>query len=60
MPARIIALAAILDEPTTKYTTRPENVMKYATFMHEIGSLKNQPVSIKDLFFDAAEVSEGN
>jgi len=53
-------LAAMLDEPTTKYTTRPENVMKYATFMHEIGSLKNQPASIKDLFFDAAEVSEGN
>jgi NitT/TauT family transport system substrate-binding protein len=53
-------LAAMLDEPTTKYTTQPENVMKYATFMHEIGSLKNQPGSIKDLFFSAAEVSAGN
>jgi NitT/TauT family transport system substrate-binding protein len=50
----------MLDEPTTKYTTQPENVMKYATFMHEIGSLKNQPASIKDLFFSAAEVSAGN
>ena len=53
-------LAAMLDEPTTKYTTQPENVMKYATFMHEIGSLKNQPASIKDLFFSAAEISAGN
>lgn len=53
-------LAAMLDEPSTKYTTKPENVMTYATFMNEIGSLKNKPASIKDLFFSAAEVSEGN
>ena len=53
-------LVAMLDEPTTKYTTQPENVMKYAIFMHEIGSLKNQPASIKDLFFTGAEVSAGN
>ncbi len=53
-------LAEMLKDPNTKYTTRPENVMKYATFMHEIGSLKNQPASIKDLFFADAEVSAGN
>ena len=52
-------LAAMLDEPTTKYTTKPENVMKYGTFMHEIGSLKNQPVSIKDLFFSDADLGGG-
>ena len=53
-------LAAMLDEPTTKYTTTPENVMKYGTFMHEIGSLKNQPASIKDLFFADTDLGGGN
>src|SRR5690606_25449212 len=40
-------MVAILDDPATKYTTSPEHVMKYATFMHEIGSLKNRPQSIR-------------
>jgi NitT/TauT family transport system substrate-binding protein len=53
-------LAAMLSEPSTKYTTKPENVMKYATFMHEIGSLKNQPASIKDLFFSEADTGGGD
>lgn len=53
-------LAAMLNEPSTKYTTRPENVMTYATFMHEIGSLKNRPASIKDLFFSEADIGGGN
>ena len=53
-------LAAMLDEPSTKYATRPENVMKYATFMHEIGSLKNEPSSLKELFFADADLAGGN
>ena len=53
-------MLAILNDPTTKYTTQPENVMKYALFMHEIGSLKNRPAAIGDLFFSGAEVAQGN
>ena len=53
-------LVAILNEPSTKYTTRPENVLAYANFMHEIGSLKNKPAGLADLFFDAPEVAGGN
>jgi NitT/TauT family transport system substrate-binding protein len=53
-------LVEILNDPKIYYTTKPENVMKYATFMHEIGSLKNEPASIKDLFFGDADVSGGN
>jgi NitT/TauT family transport system substrate-binding protein len=53
-------LVEILNDPKIYYTTKPENVMKYATFMHEIGSLKNAPASIKDLFFGNADVSGGN
>jgi NitT/TauT family transport system substrate-binding protein len=53
-------LVEILNDPGTKYTTKPENVLKYATFMNQIGSLKNRPTSISDLFFDTPEVADGN
>jgi NitT/TauT family transport system substrate-binding protein len=41
----------VLNDPHVKFTTTPENVMKYAEFMHDAGSLKNRPASWKDLFF---------
>jgi NitT/TauT family transport system substrate-binding protein len=51
---------AILNEPDTKYTTKPENVLTYANFMHEIGSLKNKPAGLKDLFFDNPDLAGGH
>jgi NitT/TauT family transport system substrate-binding protein len=53
-------LVAIVDDPSTKYTLKPENVLKYGIFMNEIGSLKNKPASISDLFFDTPEVAGGH
>jgi NitT/TauT family transport system substrate-binding protein len=53
-------MVAILDDPATKYTTSPENVMKYAHFMHDIASLKNRPKAIDELFFDAAAIGSGD
>ncbi len=53
-------MVKILDDPSTKYTTKPENVMKYALFMNDIGSLKNRPASIDELFFKGSDVSSGN
>jgi sulfonate transport system substrate-binding protein len=47
----VAELVGMLEEPDTRYTTEPENVMTYAGFMHAIGSLKNRPASIDDLFF---------
>jgi NitT/TauT family transport system substrate-binding protein len=44
-------IVEVLNDPHVKFTTAPENVMKYATFMHDIGSIKNRPASWKDLFF---------
>jgi NitT/TauT family transport system substrate-binding protein len=41
----------MLDDPQVKYTTTPENVMKYADFMQKIGSIKAKPASWKDMFF---------
>jgi NitT/TauT family transport system substrate-binding protein len=53
-------LAEMLNDPKIYYTTKPENVMKYATFMHEIGSLKQEPNSLKELFFGDADLGGGN
>jgi NitT/TauT family transport system substrate-binding protein len=50
----------LLNDPSIKYTTKPENVMKYATFMNQIGSLKNNPKSIDELFFAGSDVAGGN
>jgi NitT/TauT family transport system substrate-binding protein len=41
----------VLNDPHTKFTTTPENVMKYADFMHSIKTIKTRPASWKDLFF---------
>lgn len=53
-------MMAILNDPTTKYTIKSENVMKYATFMNSIGSLKNKPATIDELFFKGTDIAGGN
>lgn len=53
-------MMVILNDSATKYTITPENVMKYARFMNEIGSLKNKPASLDELFFKGTDVSGGN
>jgi NitT/TauT family transport system substrate-binding protein len=50
----------VLNDPHTKFTTTPENVMKYAEFMHSIGSIKNRPASWKDLFFPEIHAAPGS
>jgi NitT/TauT family transport system substrate-binding protein len=41
----------ILKDPENVFTTTPQNVMKYAEFMQKVGSIKETPVSWKDMFF---------
>ena len=53
-------MLAILNDPSTKYTIHSENVMKYANFMNSIGSLKNKPASIDELFFKGTDTAGGN
>src|SRR3984885_2351572 len=53
-------IVEVLNDPHVKFTTTPENVMKYATFMHDVGSLKNQPASWKDLFFPEIHAAPGS
>jgi len=44
-------LADVLTDPDVTFTTTPQNVMKYATFMHDIGSIQHRPDSWQNLFF---------
>jgi NitT/TauT family transport system substrate-binding protein len=50
----------IPDEPGTKYTMKSENVLTYAHFMHDIGSLNNKPTGLSELFFENPEIAGGN
>jgi NitT/TauT family transport system substrate-binding protein len=44
-------LQEVVEDPAVKFTTTPENVMKYAAFMHSIGTLEHLPASWHELFF---------
>jgi NitT/TauT family transport system substrate-binding protein len=50
----------VLNDPHVKFTTTPENVTKYANFMHDVGSIKNRPSSWKDLFFPEIHGAPGS
>lgn len=38
-------------DPENVFTTVPQNVMKYAEFMHKVGSIREKPASWQDMFF---------
>ena len=51
---------AMLTDPAVKFTTTPENVGKYADFMHQIGSVTQRPGSWKDVFFPEIHSAPGS
>ena len=50
----------VLSDPHIRFTTTPENIMKYADFMHGIGSIKNRPPSWKVMFFPEIHGAPGS
>jgi len=44
-------MASILADPDIEYTLTPMNVLKYAAFMHEVGSIKANPSAWTQMFF---------
>jgi NitT/TauT family transport system substrate-binding protein len=50
----------VLADPEVKYTTTPENVLKYAEFMNAIGSIKAKPKTLADVFLPEALAKGGN
>ncbi|MDQ6640800.1 MAG: ABC transporter substrate-binding protein [Pseudomonadota bacterium] len=50
----------ILNDPEVVFTTTPQNIIKYVSFMNKIGSIKATPASWKDLFFPEAHGLSGS
>jgi NitT/TauT family transport system substrate-binding protein len=53
-------LVDVLRDPAIEFTTTPANVMKYARFMREIGSIEHAPDSWRDLFFPEIHDAAGS
>ena len=50
----------IVTGPQVRWTMTPENTMKYADFMAEVGTLKAKPESWKDYFFPEIHDQKGS
>jgi NitT/TauT family transport system substrate-binding protein len=53
-------LTALLADPDIRFTTTPENMMRYAAFMHEIGSIRHRPSEWTELFFPEIHAVPGS
>lgn len=45
-------LLDILKDPDISFDSTPRNTYEFASFLHEIGAIKNKPASWRDFFFD--------
>jgi NitT/TauT family transport system substrate-binding protein len=50
----------MIRDPENVFTTVPRNVMKYAEFMHKVGSIDTMPKSWDELFFPEIRAKEGS
>lgn len=57
---KIEDLMEILNDPDIRFTTSPENVMKYANFMADVGSIKTRPQNWQEMFFPDIHGIPGN
>jgi len=48
-------LLEVLNDPDIRFEMTPENIMKYATFMHDVGSLKTRMTKWSDMFAPEAQ-----
>ena len=50
----------VLNDADVRFTTSPENVMTYANFMADVGSIKNRPARWQEMFFPEIHGVPGN
>jgi NitT/TauT family transport system substrate-binding protein len=50
----------MINDPDTHYGIAPEGAMKYAEFMHRIGTMKAKPTSWKEFFFSGLHDRPGS
>jgi NitT/TauT family transport system substrate-binding protein len=53
-------LMEVLNDPDIRFTTSPENLMTYANFMADVGSIKNRPKAWQEMFFPDIHDVPGN
>ena len=53
-------LVEVLRDPAIEFTTTPSNVLRYATFMHDIGTLGKAPERWQELFFPEVHALPGS
>jgi len=53
-------VTAVISGPQVHWTMAPLNTMKFATFMHSVGSIKEAPKSWKDMFFPEVHELSGS
>lgn len=53
-------IVKMLNDPQIKFTTTPQNVLKYVDFMNRTGAIKVKPASWKDLFFPNVHALPGS
>jgi NitT/TauT family transport system substrate-binding protein len=58
--ATVDQMAGWVADPDVVYTTVPMKVMDFAAFMHQVGRLKRQPDSWKDMFFEESQDVAGS
>lgn len=57
---QVSELVEVLDDPDIKFDVTPQNVMRYATFMADVGSLKNCLAKWTDFFAPEAQGLPGS
>ncbi len=50
----------MLQDPDIKFDLAPHGVMKFATFLHQIGTIKQAPTSWKDIYFPEVHDLDGD
>lgn len=53
-------LLEVVSDPAVKFTTTPENIMKYADFMHLRKTIKKKPANWQELFFPEIHEAPGS
>jgi NitT/TauT family transport system substrate-binding protein len=53
-------IVKMIDDPLIRFTTTPQNTMKYVDFMYKVGAIKVKPASWKEMFFPDAQGVSGS
>lgn len=59
-PEQLKGIEAVVLDPRVEFTAVPSGLMKFADFMHSVGTLSRKPSSWKDLCFPEAAATSGS